>query len=330
MKPLDYDLIAKVLSQEATPAETAQLQELCAADPAVQKAFDEAKAVWALAEDIVPRFAVDKSAAWAKIQARTGMGTSPVEFPEIKPQKKRFSLPLWSRWAAAAVVVAVGATLLLQQLPASGNHTIVASQNRQEVTLPDGSTVFLKKNARLQYATAFGKQKERHLLLEGEAFFDVVKDPKHPFTIDAQNLRVTVLGTSFRVNSSAQEVAVRSGKVQVTEAVSQATVLLEAGEGVQLSGNALLREVADSNDYFLKTGKIAFTNKPFEAIIGDISRILGVPVQLDASIPPAGRAQAVTYSTTASSPESVLSDLCRITGYQWRGEGGSYRIFQAR
>ncbi len=328
MKPLDYDLIAKVLSQEASPAEAAQLRELCAANPAVQNAFDEAKAVWALADKAVPRFAVNKATAWERIQARTGVGI-PVETGEIQPQKKRFALPVWTRWAAAAVVAALGTTLLLQQLPAK-DKTIIATTDRQTVTLPDGSVVTLKKDARLHYAASFTQKQERRVGLEGEAFFEVVKDPQHPFTIDAENLSVTVLGTSFLVDTRAQEVSVRSGKVEVTPAGEPAGVLLEAGEGVQLSGNNLVRETADSNDYYLKTGRLVFTNKPFEATIRDISRILGVPVQLDASISTAGRAQAVTYSTAASSAEVVLTDLCRLTGYQWRRADGGYRIFQAR
>lgn len=328
MNPLVYDLIAKVLSREASPAESAELQAMCAADPAVQKAFEEAEAVWALAETVMPQFPVNKAAAWQKIQARTGMDAAET-FPENFRKTRRFTMPVWTRWAAAAVVAALGATLLLQQLPEK-TQTIVAATDRQQATLPDGSIVFLKKDARLHYTAAFAKKQQRHVTLEGEAFFEVAKDPQHPFTIDAENLRVTVVGTSFLVNTHAREVTVRSGKVQVTQSETENTVLLAAGEGVQLSGNHLQKELADSNDYFLKTGRIVFNNKPFEAIIGDISRILGVPVQLDASIPAAGREQAVTYSAAAPSAEAALTDLCRITGYQWRKEESGYRIFQAR
>ncbi len=328
MNPDFYDLIAKVLSHEASPAETAALRQMCAADPAAQKAFEETAAVWAMAETVMPAFPVNKAAAWQKIQARTGMDEG-ASLPENFRKTKRFSLPVWTRWAAAAVVAALGTTLLLQQLPEK-TQTIVAQADRQEVTLPDGSQVFLKKDARLQYTTAFARKQQRHVTLEGEAFFEVTKDPQHPFTIDAQKMRVAVVGTSFLVNTTAQEVSVRTGKVEVTQSEPGNALLLAAGEGVRLSGNKLQREVADSNDYFLKTGRIVFNNKSFEAIIGDISRILGVPVQIDASISTAGREQLVTYTAAAPSAEAVLTDLCRITGYQWRKEAGGYRIFQAR
>ena len=335
MERFVYDLIAKVLSGEATANEAAQLQEARAADPAVEAAFKDVQVLWDLMDTALPRFPVDKAAAWQKIAARTGIEETQSAFgnagisgnPALKP--KRIAVPIWTRWAAAAAVVAVGATLLLKQLPEK-TQTILATENRQQVSLPDGSTVTLRKNARLQYAASFEAKSERHVSLEGEAFFEVAKDAQHPFTIDAQGLEVTVLGTSFLVNSGAKEIAVRTGKVQVAGHENQATVVLTAGEGIQLTDGNFRKEAADSNDYYLKTGRIVFQAKPFEEIIRDISRILEVPVQVDASIPAAGRAQAVTYSTTAASAEAVLTDLCRITGYQWRMEGGSYRIFQAR
>lgn len=328
MNSFDYDLIAKVLSGEATAQEAARLQESCAADPALQKAFEDAQVVWALTETAMPRFTVDKAAAWEKIQARIS-ANSPLEFPEMLPKTRRFALPVWTRWAAAAVVAALGTTLLLQQLPEK-NQTILATQNRQQVTLPDGSTVTLRKDARLQYAASFKEKGARHVSLHGEAFFEVAKDAQHPFTIDAENLQVTVVGTSFLVNTGAQEVAVRSGKVKVAQAQSQQEVLLTAGESSKVNAGSFQKETADSNDYFLKTGRLVFQAQPFEEIIRDISRILEVPVQVDASIPLSGRTQAVTYASTVASAELALTDLCRLTGYQWRKEGGGYRIFQAR
>lgn len=95
--------------------------------------------------------------------------------------------------------------------------------NNQEQSLPlhlpDGSSVVLKKNSRLKYSTAqFGTEK-REVHLSGEAFFEVVKDPYHPFIVYTGELVTKVLGTSFTVRSYPGEnevqVLVSTGKVSV-------------------------------------------------------------------------------------------------------------------
>ena len=88
------------------------------------------------------------------------------------------------------------------------------------IVLGDGSKVVLETNSRITYAKQF-EGKERIVYLKGEASFDVVKDPEHPFLIFANNAVVKVLGTSFRVKAYDQSekviVSVKSGKVSVFE-----------------------------------------------------------------------------------------------------------------
>lgn len=69
-----------------------------------------------------------------------------------------------------------------------------------KVVLSDGTEVFLNSDSRLAYPTVF-KGKERVVSLEGEAYFKVTKDAKHPFIVKSGNLQVRVLGTEFNVRS---------------------------------------------------------------------------------------------------------------------------------
>jgi hypothetical protein len=92
---------------------------------------------------------------------------------------------------------------------------------KQEViTLNDGSHVTLQPNSTLHYASRFADDK-REVFLEGEAFFQVAKNPAKPFLVYYNNIVTKVLGTSFTINTNAQtgnvEVAVKTGKVQVYE-----------------------------------------------------------------------------------------------------------------
>lgn len=84
--------------------------------------------------------------------------------------------------------------------------------------LSDGSTVILKKGSKLQVADDFSLN-NRKVILTGEAFFEVKKDPLHPFLVYGGGVITKVLGTSFNVRAYKNEpntlVAVRTGSVTV-------------------------------------------------------------------------------------------------------------------
>ncbi|OFX32941.1 MAG: hypothetical protein A2W92_06865 [Bacteroidetes bacterium GWA2_42_15] len=86
-----------------------------------------------------------------------------------------------------------------------------------ELTLPDGTQVWLNSETTLRYPLNFGKIREVNLT--GEACFDVKKDEKHPFVVTTGTINVEVLGTSFNVanyaNENQTEVVLLSGKVKL-------------------------------------------------------------------------------------------------------------------
>ncbi|MFT3739442.1 MAG: FecR domain-containing protein [Breznakibacter sp.] len=89
-------------------------------------------------------------------------------------------------------------------------------------TLPDGSVVYLNYASELAYvAHEFNKQKREVWLIEGEAFFEVTKNPEKPFVVHHGHLQTVVKGTSFNIKAYAllgtSVVSVRTGKVTVSD-----------------------------------------------------------------------------------------------------------------
>ncbi len=88
-----------------------------------------------------------------------------------------------------------------------------------KLILPDGTKVWLNANSKLTYKKQFG-QRFRQVYLSGEAFFDVVKDAKHPFIVNTSSLRLRVLGTAFNVRAfetdKTSEAALVRGSIEVT------------------------------------------------------------------------------------------------------------------
>lgn len=104
---------------------------------------------------------------------------------------------------------------MVKQVSAAINFTNQTTKLNKHV-LPDNSVVWLKPGAQLKYNREF---LERAVTLKGEAFFDVEKDPEHPFSIHSGGVITKVLGTSFNVKTdeitNTTEVSVVTGKVLV-------------------------------------------------------------------------------------------------------------------
>jgi ferric-dicitrate binding protein FerR (iron transport regulator) len=99
--------------------------------------------------------------------------------------------------------------------------------------LPDGTKVWLNKNTSLIYPEKFST-KQREVILDGEAFFDVTKDKKHPFVVKTSSFNIKVLGTTFNVHSYKEDVQVsavlESGVIQLQSAQGDALVTMHPGQ----------------------------------------------------------------------------------------------------
>lgn len=95
---------------------------------------------------------------------------------------------------------------------------ITASAERVQVSLPDGSRVWLNTSSSLRYSEPFGKN-VRRVELSGEGYFEVKHDTLHPFIVSTKDINVRVTGTKFDVVAYRQDkttsVVLASGSVNV-------------------------------------------------------------------------------------------------------------------
>src|ERR1019366_6846207 len=93
------------------------------------------------------------------------------------------------------------------------------SRVKSKIVLSDGSVVTLNSETTLRYPAEFNGQ-TREVYLDGEAFFDVAKDHKHPFIVHAGKMNVRVLGTAFNIksyaNDATSETTLIRGAIEVT------------------------------------------------------------------------------------------------------------------
>ncbi|ASZ11849.1 FecR family protein [Chitinophaga sp. MD30] len=150
------------------------------------------------------------------------------------------------RWVAAAAVAALvvcsGLYYYYQVLSDGRNtYTIVRAENgvHKRVQLADGSTAILNAATTLLIPSDYN-QRERQLVLRGEASFNVKTDASRPFKVQSGALQTTVLGTTFNVKAypgqEMQYITVNSGAVQVRRGdggTALSSYVLHAHEGLR-------------------------------------------------------------------------------------------------
>jgi ferric-dicitrate binding protein FerR (iron transport regulator) len=114
-----------------------------------------------------------------------------------------------------------------------------ASDNQiKKILLSDGSIVWLKPGSTLHYPTEFRMEGERTVTLKGEALFEVEKNPAQPFIVHSGELITTVLGTSFNIKGTTDqiEVVVLTGKVSLTSSTDKKGIVVLPEEKAVYNG----------------------------------------------------------------------------------------------
>ena len=144
-----------------------------------------------------------------------------------------------------------------------------------KITLSDGSEVWMNNDCRLVYPNYF-TGKERRVKVEGEAYFKVAPDAKHPFIVEANGIEAKVLGTEFNVRSYGNadtHVTLIKGKVAVRTDASHEAVLTP-GQDAQLNddGSLGIADVDIDSYLYWRDGYFYFDNVALENIMQDIGR----------------------------------------------------------
>jgi transmembrane sensor len=246
--------------------------------------------------------------------------------------ESRFSNRILMRIAAAAlVIIGVGATMLyLNRTSATSGEIIVAANTDQrnlEVSLPDGSKVFLNRNSEISYNKNLG-QTTRNLTLKGEAFFEIKRDPSMPFIIDAGNASVKVLGTSFSVLTNnagnAVEVFVKTGSVMVSDNSGRQNLILEPGFIGTMNSNSSSKVVNEDQNYLSwNTELLVFEKKPLSVVFNDLKKVFGIDI---VTSDPDILNLPLTATFEKEPQDTIIHVICSTFTGVYKKEGSVYRL----
>jgi transmembrane sensor len=197
--------------------------------------------------------------------------------------------------AAAAILVIAAATVFTvsheryaaEQIAEQAPVVFQTEEGQhREITLGDGTMIRLNSNSEMIISEDF-MQGSREITLTGEAYFDVVHDPKKPFIIRANESTVEVLGTSFNVRSYAGQdnvqVAVVEGMVSFKHASKensgQLSVILSEGQYAYMDvvGRTFtVDDLAVENYLAWKSGRLMFEGITLSQVCTQLNRLYDI------------------------------------------------------
>lgn len=160
----------------------------------------------------------------------------------------------------------------------------VPNGKRFELALSDGTIVHLNSGSSLRYPVRFIKGENRHVFLNGEAYFDVTKDAKHPFIVDSNDMIIKVLGTKFNVTSYKEDAKTYTVLVEGSVAahntiLENEEVLLKPGNRAYFENQHLKTESVNITKYIAwVAGELMFIDDSFGVIANKLGRKYNVKI----------------------------------------------------
>ena len=232
--------------------------------PANKAAFDEMKCVWSRLDGL--------AAPAGEIEAEVLPSMPAIAAAQsARPSLVRRSLAL------AAIVLIACATVLSYpalRLQLKADHLTGTAETRT-LRLEDGSLATL--DAQSAVSVNFSAGQREIVLLDGNAFFEVVPSTERPFVVRAGDVAVTVVGTAFAVQTNPWQVSVsvQSGIVRVSGAVGAPPATLIRGERLTIdraTRRDVRSEVPPEDVASWRDGRLVVHNMPLRAVADELGR----------------------------------------------------------
>ena len=279
-----YPLIIKFLNEECTPEEVQSLISWRQTSPKNEAIFLELAHTWnhdhaKKDREVIP----DKAKVWSLIQSQIDIEN------EIFPSYSKHTLFQVGLIAASAALF-VGlfvSFLLFFQFPSTKTYAYVETPlgQKSHMVLPDGTKVWLNSGSKISYSSDYNRRL-RVVKLTGEAFFDVVRNPRHPFVVETGLVNVRVLGTAFDVESYPRDsmiiVSLVRGEVRVGASPDQSQIaLLHPNQMVSINKSTLFCKLTNCNavdESIWINNKIRFDGASPEELFKQLNRWYGVDI----------------------------------------------------
>ncbi len=334
MDKLELDILIDYLSGQISASDKIKVEEWINSSEENKNLFQSVKSIWDVPAQNFPQ--PDTEAALQKVWAQINSGNkSKIYKLETKPTVNYiFQTITQSSFirVAASILIIISAVYFVSTLFYKSETALVQikSEVLQTIKLSDGTIVTLDKGSSFSYQENFENSGKREVSLNGEAFFEVVKNVDVPFIINANNGKIKVLGTKFNVraweNSGDVTVAVSEGKVALSDSTQENSVVITKGKMSRLSNEGIVSEPVDVDlsQYLSWINKqIYFKNTTVDEVLAQLERWYDVKIKLqDAEI----NNSKITVFIDDKPLEENLNVVCAILNMRFTTDGTSVRL----
>jgi transmembrane sensor len=310
MKPdISEDMLSKYILGEATEQERDAVKAWVEADAGNAEKLKQLEIILNASKRLAQQSPLTEAEAWAKFKMLRNAKQQAMGDVRTLASRRNYQ---WLQIAAALLVIFGGGWLSYnfykgQRSSSEQWSSLTATTIVRVDTLPDGSVVHLNKNSRINYAADF--KSHRAVRISGEAFFEVKHDESYPFTVQAKDILIKDIGTTFNVKSITghTEVIVESGIVSVSK--DKAFVNLKASEKVVINALDKTLKVERSNDQlynYYRTNQFVANNTPLSRLVAVINEAYGSNIHIS------GTVLANTRITVTLKLETPLGDILQV------------------
>ena len=226
----------------------------------------------------------------ASTRSPRGRFSAAASYPQLermlKAHSRRLVLVRTSAAAAVALLCLSVWTAYLYMQPVA-MQTVSTLAETRTVSLPDGTSVTLNHYSTLTYPERFNTD-NREVELNGEAYFEVSKDKKHPFIVQTDAVDVRVLGTHFNVDAYRDSRDVRTtlltGSVAVSNKSNSEHMILKPNEIAiynKVEKKLTRKLLVDATDEISwRHGEFIFDDVPLSDIARKLSNSFGTTIQI--------------------------------------------------
>lgn len=328
IQPHEYKPIAmRYFNGEATHEEEAMIDAFIKQGEEQASLFNQWMEEWEASIFSTPAPAVDQ--AWQRLQETIDHADEEETSPAHTG--RTVHMQWWHKAvAAAAIIVIIGCAAIWSFSGSTAKQTYLCSApagSKTQVTLPDGSKVWLNGGSSLAYTNQFNDD-NRRVELHGEAYFEVQKHQGKPFTVHTQGYDVTVKGTKFNVSAYDDDpistTTLMEGKVELSD--GKQNLSLVPGDAVQLdkATGQLQRHATDGFADGWRSGRLMYPDITLEQFVRVLSRQYNVNVHLADSHSANMRISVMLQNNETI--DEVVSALTRITGHDITRNGDTLTI----
>lgn len=341
----DYQLLARYMDGECTSQERKKIEKWTRADPENQEKLQQFQRIWntsAQNSDLLQDL-FDADEQWDELLVR-------LENENVRHDSTFQSSSIHSmtqkvvRVAAIFLVAGLIGVLAYQnwyqpkpevQEPVL-REISTANAQRANLTLADGTEVMLNAGSTVKFPDQF-EADVREVFLEGEAYFEVVRNTEKPFVVHSRGAVIKVLGTSFSVRSYPEDgqvrVVVREGRISLesenTKSTQRTFVSAEQLGRYVLDEDEKKMETAQIDDMQLylswREGYLKFREAPVSQVARELERRYGVEVTFsDDDI----KEKSLTASLKSRSIKNVLDVITMSLDVEYRLDENNVNFYR--